>query len=48
VGKPPRGRRSPLLHANEIVGLAPAELFVHRNVANIVVAGDANCMATVQ
>jgi carbonic anhydrase len=34
--------------ANEIVGLAPGELFVHRNVANIVVPGDANCMATVQ
>lgn len=34
--------------ANEIVGLAPGELFVHRNVANIVVPGDANCMGVVQ
>jgi carbonic anhydrase len=34
--------------ANEIVGLAPGEMFVHRNVANIVVAGDPNCMAVVQ
>jgi carbonic anhydrase len=34
--------------ANEIVGLAPGELFVHRNVANIVAPGDTNCMAVVQ
>src|SRR3982074_2777031 len=34
--------------ANEIVGLAPGELFVHRNVANIVEPGDANCMGVVQ
>jgi carbonic anhydrase len=34
--------------ANEIVGLAPGELFVHRNVANIIVPGDPNCMAVVQ
>ena len=34
--------------ANDIVGLAPGELFVHRNVANIVVPGDANCLAVVQ
>ncbi|HWS72134.1 MAG TPA: carbonic anhydrase [Thermoanaerobaculia bacterium] len=34
--------------ANEIVGLAPGELFVHRNVANIVVPGDPNCMSAVQ
>src|SRR5438552_6971442 len=34
--------------ANEIVGLAPGELFVHRNVANIVDPGDTNCMAVVQ
>jgi carbonic anhydrase len=34
--------------ANEIVGLEPGELFVHRNVANIVVPGDPNCMAVVQ
>ena len=34
--------------ANEIVGLAPGEMFVHRNVANLVVPGDLNCMAVVQ
>jgi carbonic anhydrase len=34
--------------ANEIVGLAPGELFVHRNVANLVRLGDPNCMAVVE
>ena len=34
--------------ANQIVGLEPGELFVHRNVANIVAPGDPNCMAVVQ
>jgi carbonic anhydrase len=34
--------------ANEIVGLPPGELFVHRNVANIVRREDPNCMAVVQ
>jgi len=34
--------------ANEIVGLAPGELFVHRNVANIVTPGDPNGLAVVQ
>jgi Carbonic anhydrase len=34
--------------ANEIVGLEPGELFVHRNVANIVTPGDPNCMGVVQ
>ena len=34
--------------ANEIVGLAPGELFVHRNVANVVAPGDTNCVAVVQ
>ncbi|HKS23591.1 MAG TPA: carbonic anhydrase [Thermoanaerobaculia bacterium] len=34
--------------ANEIIGMAPGELFVHRNVANLVVGGDANCMSVVQ
>jgi carbonic anhydrase len=34
--------------ANEITGLAPGELFVHRNVANVVVHADLNCLSTVQ
>jgi carbonic anhydrase len=34
--------------ANEIVGLAPGEMFVHRNVANIVVHADLNCLSTIQ
>ncbi len=34
--------------ANEIVGLQPGELFVHRNVANIVVHTDLNCLTVMQ
>lgn len=34
--------------ANDIVGLLPGELFVHRNVANIVVHTDLNCLSVVQ
>lgn len=34
--------------ANEIVGLLPGELFVHRNVANLVIHTDLNCLSVVQ
>ena len=34
--------------ANEIVGLPPGELFVHRNVANLVVHTDLNCLSVIQ
>lgn len=34
--------------ANEIVGLDPGELFVHRNVANVVVHTDLNCLSVLQ
>lgn len=33
---------------NEIVGLNPGELFVHRNVANLILHTDMNCMSVVQ
>ena len=33
--------------ANEIVGLRPGELFVHRNVANLVIHTDLNCLSTI-
>ncbi len=34
--------------ANQIVGLLPGELFVHRNVANLVVHTDLNCLSVLQ
>ena len=34
--------------ANQIIGLEPGEVFVHRNVANVVVHTDLNCLSTIQ
>ena len=34
--------------ANELIGMAPGELFVHRNIANVVVPSDLNCLSVLQ
>jgi carbonic anhydrase len=34
--------------ANEIVGMMPGELFVHRNIANVIVPTDLNCLSVMQ
>src|SRR3546814_4315258 len=37
-----------LVPANELLGLPPGEVFVHRNVANVVIHSDFNCLSTIQ
>ncbi|MCK4493558.1 MAG: carbonate dehydratase [Methylococcales bacterium] len=34
--------------ANQVVGLDPGEIFVHRNIANVVVHTDLNCLSVIQ
>ncbi len=34
--------------ANEIVGLMPGEIFVHRNISNLVIHSDMNCLSVLQ
>ncbi|WP_297829485.1 carbonic anhydrase, partial [Thermomonas sp.] len=34
--------------SNQILGLEPGQVFVHRNIANVMVHTDLNCMSTIQ
>ena len=36
------------ISANAVVGLPPGEMFVHRNIANLVIHSDLNCLSVIQ
>jgi carbonic anhydrase len=46
--RPVNKRANSRVPANQIVGLLPGEMFVHRNVANLVIHTDLNCLSVMQ